>query len=190
MPELIAGQRTDQWREARRGKITASLAGAVLGIDPHKGPLAAFNEIMGIKVQKDNGYMAWGRDKEARARREYEAESGNIVLETGFWTHPELDFLGASPDGLIGANAAVEIKCPQNLPETVPLHHEAQMRVQLACTDREWCDYFAWTPDGHWLHRITRDPRKEADIIDKLTVWFHEHVVTGIAPGRRRKSNP
>ena len=190
MPEITTIQRTDEWASARKGLITASLAGAILGIDQYRGPFSAWQEIMGHKKPTINGAMDYGIRNEARARGEYEAESGNIVQETGFWTHPELRWFGASPDGLVGANGLVEVKCLSKLPEEIPPKYQAQMRVQLACTDREWCDFFVWIEGGHYLKRLNRDPQKEADLLDQLSAWYHEFVVTGIAPPRRKRVKP
>lgn len=186
MPEIVKSQRTKEWMQARLGKVSASLAGAILGVDPHRGQFSAWQEISGNKLQADNLAMQWGRQNEDKARREYEAESGNIVQETGLWQHPDFEWLIASPDGLVQANAAVEIKCPAKLPDTIPPHHDCQMRVQLACTGREWVDYFCWTPDGHWLKRIVRDPMIERQLIAKLEAWYNQYVVTNTKPPMRK----
>lgn len=186
MPEVIAAQRSPEWLEARKGKITASLAGAILGVDKNRGPFSAWQEIMGHKKQTVNAAMDYGARNEAKARREYEAESGNIVQETGFWLHPDFDWLGASPDGLIGANGLVEVKCLGKIPEAVPPHYDVQMRVQLACTGREWCDFFVWLDTGHWLRRVARDPMIERELITALQKWHWDHVVMDTAPPRRK----
>ncbi len=179
-------QRSEEWFAARRGKVTASLAGAILGVDPHKGQLAAYNEIMGISHNGDNKHMAWGREFEGQARIAYEAESGNLVTETGLWSHDELPWLAASPDGLIGDDGLVEIKCPSVLPEDVPPQHAVQMAIQMACTDREWCDYFAWNQNGWFGKRVTRDTDHEIAMLLQLGAWYDKHIKAGVAPPRRR----
>lgn len=185
MPEIIAEQRSQAWLDARAGKITASVAAAVLGLDPHRGPFSAWQEIMGHKRQPDNPAMAWGRRNEERARQEYEAVSGNLASTTGFWVHPEYPWLGASPDGLIGADGLVEIKCPGKLPDEVPPANLIQMQVQMMVTGRRWCDYFAWTDNGHWLHRVEPADASLA-ILDMLQAWHRTYVLGNTPPPRRK----
>lgn len=186
MPLIEAIQRSPEWHAARKGRITASLAAAILGIDPHKGPLAAYREIVGPHKDRDNQDKAWGREFEPAARSSYECETGLCVFETGFWTHPTLDWLGSSPDGLVNAKGLLEIKCPRNIPTEVPPQHIVQMAVQLACTDREWCDYYAWSQAGSFKHRLTRCREHESGMLVLLKTWYEKHIVAGVEPPRRR----
>lgn len=186
MPLIATEQRSEEWLAARRGKITASLAAAILGLDKNKGPLAAYREIVGPHKDKDNRHTAWGREFEPAARFAYEVKTRNLVFETGFWTHPTLEWLGASPDGLVDDDGLLEIKCPQNIPTEVPPHHVVQMAIQMSCTDREWCDYYAWSQAGSFLHRLTRNREHEAGMLELLRVWYEKYVVAGFEPPRRR----
>ncbi len=186
MPLIEADQRSPEWIAARRGKITASTAAAILGLDKNKGPLAAYREITGPHKDKDNRHTAWGREFEPAARSSYEVETGALVLETGFWLHPTLPWLGASPDGLVASDGLLEIKCPQNIPTEVPPQHLVQMAVQLACTDREWCDYYAWSQAGSFLHRVKRCREHESGMLVLLETWYEKYVVAGVEPPRRR----
>lgn len=188
MPKLLVErQRTDEWLKARRGKITASLAAACLGQDPNKGPLAAYNQIMGVTQDKGNKHTAWGVEFEPKARSDYEWISGNLVTETGFWVHTGFDWLGASPDGLISDDGVVEIKCPSVIPDTIPVQHRIQVQVQLACTNREWGDYFAWNQNGHLLERVVRDHKTESEILLALLMFFTNHIQKGVPPPRRKR---
>lgn len=188
MPLLPCDQRSPEWFEARKGKITASLAAAILGIDKHKGPLAAFNEITGRTTNNGNKHTSWGVEFEAQARQDYECVSGNLVADTGFWVHPTLAWLGASPDGLINSMGLVEVKCPSILPDVVPEAHVVQMAVQLAVTGRQWCDYFAWNQNGHFLKRVERFPDLEWGMISKLEAFYNQYIAPDIAPPRARKA--
>ena len=179
-------QGTPDWYAARAGKITASLAAACLGLDPHKSARAAWREIAGSKV-RDNKHMAWGREFESEARRSYEAESGAFVVETGFIVHPELPWLGASPDGLIGTDGLVEIKCPSVLPGSIPVPHQIQMQVQLACTGREWCDYFVYVRPTHFVERLRRNLTGEAELLEALREFYESFVKTGECPPKKAR---
>lgn len=184
MPLLDFPQRSPEWFDTRRGKVTASVAAAILGVGPN-GQLWAYNQICG-EGQPDNKHMAWGREHEGEARAAYEIHSGLFVVETGFWVHPTQDWLGASPDGLVGAEGLVEIKVPGEIPTEVPAHYEIQMRVQLACTERSWCDFFAWNHAGEFCQRITRDLKQEEEIIAQLRDFYHHYILTNTPPKRKR----
>ena len=97
--------------------------------------------------------MLWGTEHEADARTVYEFETGNVVQEVGYIAHPVFKFSGASPDGLVGDDGMVEIKCPNTathietlLSQTVPKRYYTQMQWQLGCTGRKWCDFVSYDP--------------------------------------------
>ena len=187
MPQVLAEQRTEAWFAARKGIVTASLGGAILGCDPHKGPLAAFNEITGTAKGNGNRHTRWGIEHEAHARDEYEIVSGNLVMPAGFWVHPCYSWLGASPDGLIGAHGLVEIKCLGKLPEDIPPQYLVQMLIQLACTGRDWCDFYVWIGNEHtFLRRVLYECKVINQIVADLEDWYKRHILTNTPPSRRR----
>jgi predicted phage-related endonuclease len=91
---------------------------------------------------------------------------------------------GASPDGLVGEDGLVEIKCPNTathiatlVSQTVPAKYRTQMMWQLACTGRHWCDFASYDPRlpesmRLFVQRVERDDaeiaRLEAHVIDFL----------------------
>ena len=104
--------------------------------------------------------MQWGIDQEDAARQAYEAETGLIVVECGSIMHPVIDNALATPDGLVGSDGMIEIKCPRTttylgwlLDDKAPEQHQAQMLWQLACAKRKWCDFVAFDP------RVVRGPQ-------------------------------
>ncbi len=188
MPLLVKGQRNEEWLTARSGRITASLAAACLGLDKKTGPYSAFQEIMGRHKKKVYQAMQWGTDHEQACISAYEVVSGNIVQPTGFWVHPELPWLGASPDGFVGKDGLCETKCPGRLPVEVPGHHLIQMAVQMAVCDRAWCDYFCRDPQEQtFLRRMHRDKEAEGKLIFKLFEFYQLHIKCDVPPPRRRK---
>ena len=116
-----------------------------------------------------NAAMQWGTEQEPFARAAYEAHTGVIVEETGFHSHPTIEAAGASPDGLVGEDGLVEIKCPNTathldtlISETVPGDYVIQMQMQMVCTGRKWCDFVSFDPrmpEGAQLfvQRVNRD---------------------------------
>src|SRR5207344_415516 len=102
-----------------------------------------------------NGAMQWGIEKEADARAAYEWLKQTPVQEVGFVQHPTIAMSGASPDGLIGDDGLVELKCPNTsthietlLGQKVPEKYITQIQYQLACcgSGRQWCDYVSYDP--------------------------------------------
>lgn len=78
----------------------------------------------------------------------------------GFIPHPTIEFFGASPDGLVGEDGLLEIKCPYSTnvhlqrvaAGIVPEEYKPQMLVQLLCTGRKWVDFVSYDPrlSGAW----------------------------------------
>lgn len=153
-------QRSEDWHSERCGKVTASRV-KDLNAKPAKGK--ALNAL-GLTilaerltgVQKEtptNFYMQWGIDNEPHAIAAYENETGFFVNGTGLIDHPFIEMFGASPDGLVGENGQIEVKCPDTtthlntlLTKQIPDEHIPQITSQLSCTRREWCDFVSYDP--------------------------------------------
>ena len=95
--------------------------------------------------------MQYGLEREPDARARYEIETGRIVTLCGFVPHPDIDWCGCSPDGLVDADGLIEIKVPETTTMldyiaagVVPDQYKPQMLLQLACTRRRWCDFVAF----------------------------------------------
>ena len=155
-------QRTDDWFAARLGKVTASKIADVMATTK-TGPSASRKNYMAqllterLTGQKADSYsnaaMQWGTDTEPQARAMYELETGCDVVEVGFIDHPVIAMSGASPDGLVGDDGLVEIKCPNTATHIETLRggsidkkYVLQMQWQLACTGRQWCDFVSFDP--------------------------------------------
>jgi putative phage-type endonuclease len=155
-------QRTDDWYRARLGKVTASRMGDLLATTRSGFGASRANYMAELLVERLTGVptekfassaMAWGTEKEPDARAAYEFELGVEVSEVGFIDHPTIAMAGASPDGLVGDDGLIEIKCPQTpahldllLGHKIPQKYEQQMQFQMACTGRQWCDFVSFDP--------------------------------------------
>lgn len=155
-------QRTEDWFKARAGKVTASRVADIMaktktGYSASRQNYAAqlvAERLTGTPAESfSNAAMQWGTDTEPMARAAYEMATGHFVTEVGFIPHPDIEFAGASPDGLIGDDALVEIKCPNTathidylLNRKIPSKYEAQMAWQIICTGRQWCDWVSFDP--------------------------------------------
>jgi hypothetical protein len=117
--------------------------------------------------------MQFGIEQEPFARTAYEIRTESTVDQAGFIFHPRLDFSGASPDGLIGQDGGLELKCPKTTTHlayiaagAVPKEYQHQMLWNMACAEREWWDFASFDPRLPEKLRlfIVRMPRDEARI--------------------------
>jgi putative phage-type endonuclease len=178
-------QGTDAWRMVRLGKVTASriadlMAKTKSGYSASRDSYMAQLTIERLTQKPTEGYtnaaMAWGVDQEPFARAAYETKTGQLVTEVGFIVHPEIDQAGASPDGLVGDEGMVEIKCPESktmietlLSDKVPDKYFKQMQWQMACTGRNWCDYVVFDPRmPENLQLCVRRVERDDYIIDEI----------------------
>ena len=153
-------QRSEDWYSERCGKVTASRV-KDLNAKPSKGKalnalgLTILAErLTGVQKETPTNFaMQWGIDNEPHAIAAYENETGFFVNGTGLIDHPFIEMFGASPDGLVGENGQIEVKCPDTtthlntlLTKKIPDEHIPQITCQLACTRRQWCDFVSYDP--------------------------------------------
>lgn len=186
-------QGSEEWFTIRIGKVTASRVADVIA-KTKTGYSATRDNYMAQLVcerltgQKAEGFtnaaMQHGTETEPLARAAYEVLKDVLVDEVGFVPHPSIQMAGASPDGLVGDDGLIEIKCPNTathidtlLSETVPTKYYTQMQFQLACTGREWCDFVSFDnrlPEELqlFIKRVPRDDTyiklMEAEIVQFL----------------------
>lgn len=155
-------QGTQEWLNARCGLFTASrfadlLAKTKTGVSASRANYIAqvLCERLTGKVAETyiNSAMQTGTEREPLARALYEAQTGVLVQEVGFIQHDTLP-CGASPDGLIGDDGGIEIKCPQPaahldylLDANAPAKYIAQIQGCLWITGRKWWDFVSFNPD-------------------------------------------
>ena len=169
-------QRTPAWFNARRGKLTASNFGTAAGINPYQSKNKYLREQSGLDPPfTGNEACSWGTRNEANAIKDYQARTGNVVRAYGFKMHPDHDWLGGSPDGLVGTQGMIEVKCPfyKQEPHTkIPPHYRCQINGLLEIFDREWCDYVTWTPTKFKVYRVYRDPHLWDLLLGKYTTFY------------------
>lgn len=178
-------QGSPEWHDIRRGKVTASRV-ADLMAKTKSGPAASRGNYMAELLCErltgetqpffTNAAMQWGTDKEPEARAAYCFHTDNDVTEIAFIDHPSIAMAGASPDGLIGDDGLIEIKCPLTATHLDTLasgkpagRYITQMQWQMACTGRQWCDFASYDPrlPEHLRLFVTRVPR-DADVIAEM----------------------
>lgn len=175
-------QGSPEWMAIRLGRVTASRVADVIA-KTKSGPAATrFNYMAELLCERltgeaqpffMNAAMAWGTATEAEARKAYCFFQDADVTEIAFVHHPAIKMAGASPDGLIGSDGLIEIKCPNTATHLDTLASEkpagkyiTQMQWQMACTGRQWCDFASYDPrlPEHLRLFVTRIPRDDAFI--------------------------
>ncbi|RVG08576.1 exonuclease [Sinorhizobium meliloti] len=156
-------QGSAEWHQLRLGKVTASRVADVIAKAQKGGYLATRANYAAQLITErltgqptegfTNAAMQWGTDMEPEARSAYEYYRAEEVEQVAFVLHPTIGDAGASPDGLVGPDGLVEIKCPTTAThietltgKAAPAKYITQMQWQMACTGRKWCDFVSYDP--------------------------------------------
>lgn len=187
-------QQTEEWFKAREKRITGSTAGALLGVSPFVTQKQALQNLLAPptaeeRAASDNAVFAYGRAVEETAIGIFELETNETVTPTGFHLYEE--WLGASPDGLVGNDAIIEIKSPWGLrsevnPEFKSIHEQphyyAQVQIELLCTGRTKCYFFQYANGKHQMETIGVDEQWLYENLPKLKQIWDENIGNGVAP--------
>jgi putative phage-type endonuclease len=198
----VTDQRSPEWYAARLGKVTASRVADVVATVKSGGYGAARANYMaqliaerltGDRQPEFVSYaMQNGIDTEAEALSAYEFRTDAEVYAVAFIDHPTIPMSGASPDGLVGDDGLVEIKCPNTsthidtlLSGKVPAKYIDQMLWQMACTDRQWCDFASFDPRMPesmrlFVKRVPRDD-KRIEYLEKEVGTFLADIEAKVA---------
>ena len=188
-------QGSEDWFAARLGKVTASRVSDVMA-KTRSGPAASRKNYMmellcqRLTGQREEGFtsaaMQRGIDLEPLARAAYEVSTGQIVQEASFVTWEHNDDIGASPDGFVGDQGLIEIKCPNTAQHVACIQSGEpdkkywwQMQMQMACTGRDWCDFVSFDdrmPESLQLFvaRVRRDDQAISEMLDECLEFLGE----------------
>lgn len=187
MKIIACEQRGAGWFEARLGKPTASSFSEIVtrsgkpktGMSPRRYMLELLGErLTGFPTQHfETVAMARGIELEPRARAWWEFKTGMEAIQIGFALDDCARF-GCSPDGLVGDDGGIEIKCPMVATflevatiGKIPDEHYIQVQGSLMITGRAWWDYVLYT-DMRGLNpiiiRCEPDAKLHADMTDAL----------------------
>lgn len=178
----MSEQGTQEWLEDRSGSATASAFNSIIAVSKSTGrPLKAREDYMwrlaseriyGTPVEQVRAAsMEWGKELEPFAREAYEVQSGVLVRSSGFVSHPSILYCGGSPDGLVGLDGGIEIKCPkdrrvhmQTWRDGMPEDHLPQVQGNIWINNREWFDFISYDPRAPeeyrlYVERIWRDKK-------------------------------
>ncbi len=192
MSYLDIEQGSDAWKQIRIGKVTASRVADVVAKTKTGWGASRANYLAELIAERltgeaaasfTNAAMQWGTDKEPEARAYYEFRSDAEVALVAFVDHPTIGMTGASPDGLVGDDGLIELKCPNTathietlLGDEIPAKYVTQMQWQMACTGRKWCDFASYDPRlpesmRLFVKRVNRDDTRIAEL-EKLVEAF------------------
>lgn len=169
-------QRSDEWFQAKRGKMSASNADTILangkGLETYIYSLMAEYYSKGEKVHYTNADIERGILLEPEAKIEFQFYTGLDIKEVGYVEFNE--YILVSPDGLIGDDGLIEIKCPNDsiyfkllLSNNIKPEYIAQMQMQMYVTDRQYCYFVSYNPNFEkslYIKKISRDE----EMIEKL----------------------
>ncbi len=189
-------QGSPEWKQARVGLVTASRSGELISTTK-RGESAArrnYRTELVCEILTGQPYpryvsaeMQWGSEQEPFARAAYELDRDVLVEQCGFVLHPEISRFGCSPDGLVGSDGLLQIKCPNTsthltwmMGQAVPVEHKAQMLAEMACTGRAWCDFVSYDPrlPAHlqlFIQRFDRDEQAVANL-EAAVVHFNSEI--------------
>ena len=187
---MNAPQGTEEWLKKRLGKITGSTIHKIMSLKKNSTTRSkllqdlTLERISGSPTKNIvTGPMARGLELESEARNAYELENQKVIL-TGFVDHPTIKEAGASPDGLVGEEGIIEIKC-LNIKnhneivkkQTLPKQYNFQIQFQLACTNRAWCDFVAYHPESDhslYVKRVLPEYDLIKEIHEKAIIFVGE----------------
>lgn len=193
MTGIIQG--SPEWFALRVGKVTASRVADVIAKTKTGWGASRANYMAELIAERltgepsekyTNAAMAWGTDKEPDARAAYEFFRDAAVTEIGFVDHPSISMTGASPDGLVGDDGLVEIKCPNTathldtlLSQTVPAKYVTQMLWQMEVTGRAFCDFVSYDPRlpesmSLFVKRVERDDKRISELRSSVVEFLEE----------------
>lgn len=188
-------QRTDDWFAARLGKVTASrVADATARTKSGWGASRAnymaelvAERLTGTKAEGfTSAAMNRGTELEPEALAAYSFVTDAAVEAVGFVDHPTIAMSGASPDGRVGKDGLIEIKCPNTathietlLTGDIDLRYLKQMQWQMACDGRAWCDFVSYDPRlpermQLFIQRVPRNAVAIAEMEKDIQVFLSE----------------
>jgi putative phage-type endonuclease len=186
-------QRSEEWFQARLGLVTASRVADVLAKTKSGESASRRNYKIQLVSERLTGErqetyinqaMQDGIDREQFARDRYVQQFGEVE-EVGFVKHPTLE-AGASPDGMVGDDGIIEIKCPMGSTHTetlmtqdIPSKYVPQVQFQLLVTGRKWCDFVSYNPmfPEHlqvFVKRIEADPVYQKELESEVRKFLEE----------------
>lgn len=175
------------WKEVRKTHITASVAHSIASTV--KSGKMSVKPAQAIVCPKNftNAAIRWGKSSESTAIKEYQKKTGNLVKPSGVFIHPEINYLAASPDGILSDNSAVvEVKCPykyrkcpaaevdyvQNINSFENHPYYTQCQIQMKVCNIPRCDFVVWTTKSIYIKTINLNESFLKDVLDRIHIYY------------------
>jgi putative phage-type endonuclease len=189
-------QTSDEWFDLRALRMTASEATAIsnagAGLETYIYNKMAEYYAINKPERYENDDLKRGREREPQARFIYENTTNCTVEDVCFIIKD--DFVGCSPDGLVGDDGLVEFKAPRDINYfkllleyktsgsfKIDTNYIWQMQMQMEVSERKWCDYVVYNPnytpsilkqrvyaDDHYFEKLRNGYKKGKDLILKI----------------------
>lgn len=216
---FFSGQsNSPEWFEERRIRLTASNFGLVCNRRPDSNCAPVVKQLLYKNI--NTASVNYGKAHEGHAVQQLQETLGITVEPCGFFIDDSMPFLGASPDGLVGDDGIVEVKCPSSADDLTPEQvisnkvglvgkmfkknknndsydintghpYYYQIQGQLHVTKRKYCLLVVWTPKGIKIERISRDDGFwEAKMKTKLEKFYMTCLLPEIIDPRQRRNLP
>jgi len=155
-------QKSKAWFDMRNNMITASSAASAMGEGKYETLDQFICEKVFGKEFSENRFVHHGKKYEQIVTMFFSHLYDVKIGEFGLLKHPEIDFIGASPDGICSAykldgtrgsnllGTMVEIKCPfsreintggEIVDNICPYYYWVQVQLQLQCCSLNRCDF-------------------------------------------------
>ncbi|NLA25273.1 MAG: YqaJ viral recombinase family protein [Bacteroidales bacterium] len=170
-------QRSDEWFAIKKGKASASRAQAIgnggKGLENYVIEIMAEYYSIAERENYINEHMQRGIELEPIAKQVYELEHDCEVREIGFAEYNE--YIGCSPDGLVGKDGMIEIKCPCDriylgilINEKIDSGYEWQCQMNMLILKRKWCDLIFYNPNfkrSMYIKRLKADKKAHEKLL-------------------------
>lgn len=192
-------QRSPEWYESRKHRITASAVGSIMGLAPYGSRADVMRRMVreyhnATQEFTGNAATEYGTFHEQLAVLDFEMETGNKVEPAPFIKYG--GFYGASPDGYVKTllgDFLLEIKCPYGLRNGGEFksindqkHYYAQIQMQLLCTNYDECYFYQWHSQGSKLENVVRDEEFIEKMVKECEEFYNEYLTERELPNAEK----
>ncbi|XP_077299493.1 uncharacterized protein LOC143920488 [Arctopsyche grandis] len=201
------------WAVERRKRLTASNFGKICKLRPKTSARGVLKSLL-YPVFKGNIATNYGKESESEAKNKFKEKTGLEVSPCGLFIDENKRFLAASPDGLIGKDGLIEVKCPYNIMNMTPEEGIRQKKIdfctmndnifrlkrnhnffyqvqgQLHITRRDYCYFVVWSSTGMIFERIEKDDTFWLKMEQRLENFYDQCLLPEIIDGRIPKNLP
>lgn len=187
----IVEQRSEAWFDLRKGKITSSEVHKIMGKDALTETAKTYlldkvsETLGGFTALATGPALDWGTELEDTAIQIYSEVRGVEVQKASFIAYN--DHYGGSPDGLVGAEGIVEVKCPYNSTnhfkhgliksdadfKKMKPDYYYQCISNMICANAQWCDFISFDPRvkpeySMYIYRLNRNEEEVKQVLERV----------------------